>query len=65
MAEDELKGRKTPIVIEVVSDGKKIDEVKTNFMGINGPLPKMEKAHEEKKSEEDHEEDSKKKEKGH
>lgn len=37
-----LKGRKTPIVIEVISEGKKIDQVKTNFMGIDGPLPKME-----------------------
>ena len=43
MAENELQGRKTPIVIEVISEGKKIDEVKTNFMGINGPIPKMEK----------------------
>ena len=65
MAEDELQGRKTPIVIEVISDGKKIDEVRTNFMGINGPLPKMEKEHKSKKSEDDHDEDSKKKEKDH
>ncbi len=43
MPESELHGRKTPIVIEVISDGKKVDEVKTNFMGMNGPLPKMEK----------------------
>jgi len=28
-----LKGRKTPITIEVWSEGKKIDEVETNFMG--------------------------------
>lgn len=52
MAENELQGRKTPIVIEVISEGKKIDEVKTNFMGINGPMPKMEKAHEEKEADE-------------
>jgi len=31
-----LKGRKTPIVIEVWSEGKKIDEVETNFMGPGG-----------------------------
>ncbi|MDO8367211.1 MAG: cytochrome c oxidase accessory protein CcoG [Saprospiraceae bacterium] len=43
LPENELHGRKTPIVIEVISNGKKVDEVKTNFMGINGPLPKMEK----------------------
>jgi len=28
-----LSGRKTPIVFEVYSGGKKVDEVKTNFMG--------------------------------
>jgi polyferredoxin len=33
MPEDQLLGRKTPIVIEVYSNGKKVDEVKTNFMG--------------------------------
>lgn len=33
MEKSVLKSRKTPIVIEVFSDGKKIDEVKTNFMG--------------------------------
>lgn len=33
MPTDLLLGRKTPIVIEVLSEGKKIDEVKTNFMG--------------------------------
>ncbi len=33
MPEDQLLSRKTPIVIEVISNGKKIDEVKTNFMG--------------------------------
>jgi len=31
-----IEGRTTPIVIEVLSDGKKIDEVKTNFMGPGG-----------------------------
>ncbi len=30
---NELQGRKTPIVIEILSEGKKIDQVKTNFMG--------------------------------
>lgn len=30
---DQLTGRKTPLKIEVVSEGKVIDEVKTNFMG--------------------------------
>ncbi len=33
MPTNQLQGRKTPIVIEVLSGGKKIDEVKTNFMG--------------------------------
>lgn len=33
MPENQLHGRKTPIVIEIMSDGKKLDEVKTNFMG--------------------------------
>jgi cytochrome c oxidase accessory protein FixG len=33
MPTDQLLGRKTPIVIEVYSGDKKIDEVKTNFMG--------------------------------
>lgn len=33
MPTDQLKGRKTPIKIEVISNGKKIDEVETNFMG--------------------------------
>lgn len=61
MPETGLTGRKTPIVIEVISDGKKIDEVKTNFMGPNGPLPKVEKEHEDKASEEDKEEDAPKK----
>jgi len=65
MPESELLGRKTPIVIEVISNGKKVDEVKTNFMGINGPLPKMEKEHEDEKSGEEHEDDSKKKENNH
>ena len=30
---NELQGRKTPVVIEILSEGKKIDEVRTNFMG--------------------------------
>ena len=33
MPEDKLNGRKTPIRINVVSDGKVVDEVTTNFMG--------------------------------
>ncbi|MCB0533289.1 MAG: cytochrome c oxidase accessory protein CcoG [Lewinellaceae bacterium] len=33
LEKDELAGRKTPVVIEVLSDGKKIDEVETNFLG--------------------------------
>lgn len=33
MPTDQLNGRKTPIKIEVMSNGKNIDEVKTNFMG--------------------------------
>ncbi|MDX1910662.1 MAG: 4Fe-4S dicluster domain-containing protein [Saprospiraceae bacterium] len=33
MPEEKLLGRKTPIVIEIYSNGKKVDEVKTNFMG--------------------------------
>ena len=51
MPTDKLNGRKTPITIEVISDGKKIDEVKTNFMGPSGPLPKMEKEHEDESEE--------------
>lgn len=46
---NQLTGRKTPIQIEVLSNGKVIDVVKTNFMGINGPIPKMEKEQEEEK----------------
>jgi len=64
MAQDELTGRKTAIRIEVISNGKKIDEVETNFMGPNGPLPKMEKETDEK-SNDPHEEHSKKKEGDH
>ncbi len=33
MPEDQLLSRKTPIVIDIFSNGKKLDEVKTNFMG--------------------------------
>ncbi|TNE56792.1 MAG: cytochrome c oxidase accessory protein CcoG [Bacteroidetes bacterium] len=33
LSTDVIQGRKTPIVIEVLSEGKKIDEVKTNFLG--------------------------------
>jgi cytochrome c oxidase accessory protein FixG len=35
MPTNQLQGRKTPIKIEVISAGKKIDEVTTNFMGPN------------------------------
>ncbi|HRI61106.1 MAG TPA: cytochrome c oxidase accessory protein CcoG [Saprospiraceae bacterium] len=61
MPVDQLHGRKTPIHIEVISDGKKIDELETNFMGPSGPLPKMEKEHEEKPDDK-HDEHSDKKE---
>jgi hypothetical protein len=33
MPEDNLQSRKTQIVIEVYSNGKKVDEIKTNFLG--------------------------------
>lgn len=33
MPQASLQGRKTPIVIDVISNGKQIDEIKTNFMG--------------------------------
>jgi len=33
MGSDKVSGRKTPVEIEVVSNGKVIDKVKTNFMG--------------------------------
>jgi hypothetical protein len=33
MAAEKVTGRKTPVEIEVVSNGKVIDKVKTNFMG--------------------------------
>lgn len=36
LATTELEGRKTPVVIEVLSEGKKIDDVETNFMGPGG-----------------------------
>lgn len=61
MPADQLKGRKTPIKIEVISAGKKIDEVETNFMGPTGPLPKMEKDSDEKTEEEQEEHSDKKK----
>jgi cytochrome c oxidase accessory protein FixG len=37
MPKDQLMGRNTPVVIEVFSGDKKIDAVKTNFMGPNKP----------------------------
>lgn len=33
MPEDKLQSRKTPVVIEIISNGKKVDEVETNFLG--------------------------------
>lgn len=33
MPENQLQSRKTPIVIQIISNGKVIEEVKTNFMG--------------------------------
>lgn len=33
MPEDKLTSRKTQIILEILSNGKKIDEVKTNFLG--------------------------------
>ena len=33
MPRDKVNGRKTPLVLEVYSNGEKIDQVKTNFMG--------------------------------
>lgn len=51
MPTDQLHGRKTPIEIEVISGGKQIDKLETNFMGPNGPLPKMEKPHDENEKE--------------
>lgn len=36
LSTDEIEGRKTPVVIEVLSNGKQIDKIKTNFMGPGG-----------------------------
>lgn len=36
LATSKLDGRKTPVVIEVLSNGKRIDNVETNFMGPGG-----------------------------
>ena len=33
MEKAKLKSRKSPLIIEVFSDGKKVDQVKTNFLG--------------------------------
>jgi polyferredoxin len=52
MPMDQLHGHKTPLIIEVYSGDKKIDRVSTNFMGPNGPLPKME--HPEQEHEQEH-----------
>jgi cytochrome c oxidase accessory protein FixG len=43
MSTGQLTGRKTPVVIEVMSEGKKIDAVETNFMGPGGSPAKPEK----------------------
>lgn len=61
MPTDQLHGRKTPIKIEIISDGKKIDEVETNFMGPSSPLNKKEKEHDEKPDDEQGEHSDKKK----
>ncbi len=57
MPTDLLKGRKTPIKIDIMSDGKMIDEVETNFMGPGGTRQNKGKADEEKR-EEKHGDDS-------
>lgn len=36
LATDQLQGRKTPLSIEIWSNGQKIDQVETNFMGPGG-----------------------------
>jgi hypothetical protein len=51
MPVDLLKGRKTPVRIDVISDGKKIDGVETNFLGPVF-MPKHDK---DKEKEEEHE----------
>jgi len=30
---DQLKGRKTSVEIDIISNGQRIDQVETNFMG--------------------------------
>lgn len=62
MSDSDLKGRKTPITIEILSEGKKIDEVKTNFLGPNGHLPKMEN---EEHKDDDHKDENHNDEKPH
>lgn len=48
MPVDQLTGRKTPLKIDIVSNGKKIDEAKTSFMGPGGTLrPKEDEEHKE------------------
>lgn len=54
MPQDQLTGRKTQLIIEVVSGEKVIDRVKTNFMGPNSPLPKMEHPETEHEHEKEH-----------
>lgn len=63
MPADKLNGRKTPVKIEIISDGKKIDEVETNFMGPTGSSHKMEKEHDEQPGDEHDEHSDKKKQK--
>ena len=48
MPVDLLKGRKTPVKIDILSNGKTIDEVETNFMGPGATMHKEEKEREEK-----------------
>lgn len=55
MPDDQLLGRKTPVNLEIVSDGKVIDKVTTNFMGPS-KAPVHDDDHKEEKTEhkEDH-----------
>lgn len=55
LPEDQILGRKTPIKIEVISNGKVIDTVTTNFMG-----PSKAAEHEGKNKDDDHGKDDNK-----
>ena len=65
MPADQLSGRKTSLKIEIISNGKKIDEAKTNFLGPGGTLHQKEDEHEEHSEEKPDTEHSDKDEKGH